>query len=335
MRPHWTLGSAAFSSMLGRATLPPAANLAIVAGDFRLRPLHAEEREEITVRVMKHIDSLGPDENVTEGAHMDKDPTFPPNITDRLGRLLDQTSKYRQATWERCYGDVEDLRDLTPPFLRPDPGTPVRLQGRYEVPLSPRFEADFLSVVRAFLFDTYLSHCGALYEFGCGTGHNLLAYAKQCPGKWVTGLDWSEKALDLWQRAAARYGIGTHTHKFDFFHPDRELVFLKGSTNGSGVLTVGALEQVGNKWSPFLGFLLSRRPEVCVHLEPIAEFYNEGSVFDYNALRYHHKRGYLSGFLPALRKLEKEGDIEILAAHRIPFGSRYHEAYSYIVWRPR
>ena len=64
------------------------------------------------------------------------------------------------------------------------------------------------------------------------------------------------------------------------------------------------------------------------------ELYDQNDLFDYVAAAYLRKRGYLQGFLPRLRELEREGVIEILQVQRT-FGSLYHDGYSFVVWRPR
>jgi hypothetical protein len=53
-----------------------------------------------------------------------------------------------------------------------------------------------------------------------------------------------------------------------------------------------------------------------------------------DAVNYHNKRNYLSGFLKKLQDYEKAGDIEIIQSHRSGFGSTFQEAYSIVVWRP-
>jgi len=36
-----------------------------------------------------------------------------------------------------------------------------------------------------------------------------------------------------------------------------------------------------------------------------------------------------------LKKLESENKIEILKIQKVPFGSTYHEGYSFVIWRPK
>ena len=116
---------------------------------------------------------------------------------------------------------------------------------------------------------------------------------------------------------------------------------LNGTDNvpfpeASGVITTLAMEQLGANFQPFLNYLLAKRPKVCVHLEPIVEFYSPSvNLLDALAAEYHRKRGYLEGFWPTLKELQNAGKVDILDARRLLFGSLYHEAYTVLVWRPR
>src|SRR5258707_14365208 len=84
------------------------------------------------------------------------------------------------------------------------------------------------------------------------------------------------------------------------------------------VLTVHALEQVGAGWQPFVDFVIARRPRLCVHLEPLVELY-ETAPLDDLARRYHRKRRYLDGFVPAIKALAAHGRAEILTLRRTAF----------------
>ena len=110
-------------------------------------------------------------------------------------------------------------------------------------------------------------------------------------------------------------------------HPDMR-VKIAGA-----VLTIHALEQLGADWQPFLDYLRSQKPLLCVHIEPLEELYDE-SAHDQACLAYHRKRGYLVGYLTRLRELERLGEAEILEVTKSPFGGMNHDAYSVLVWRP-
>ena len=81
--------------------------------------------------------------------------------------------------------------------------------------------------------------------------------------------------------------------------------------------------------------LLEVKPKLCLHLEPVEEFYvDDESLFDYLGQKFHTARNYLQGWLSALEEHEKNGEVEILDARRLGFGDRYHEAYNVICWKP-
>ncbi len=158
-----------------------------------------------------------------------------------------------------------------------------------------------------------------------------MALARQLPGKKLLGLDWSKSSNETVSLIRKALDIDVAGRHFDFFAPDRSLALGRDC----GVLTMCALEQVGARHDAFLSYLLDARPGVCVHMEPLLELYDDNHLVDHLAARYHRKRGYLQGFLPALRALESSGRIELLDVRRFYFGSLYHEGYSCVAWRPR
>jgi hypothetical protein len=195
---------------------------------------------------------------------------------------------------------------------------------------SDLLEAELLSV----LVDALVSYLDkaysatALYEFGCGTGHHLIRLRRIMSGKKLVGLDWAESSQGILNEVSKRLDdpllVGEN---FNFFSPNDKLVV----SDKSLFLTVASLEQVGRNFGPFLDFVLKSKPSVVVHVEPIEELLGESKEEQLSKL-YFKKRGYLSGYLSELRKLETEGQLRILAAERTGLGSLYIEGYSVIVW---
>ena len=153
--------------------------------------------------------------------------------------------------------------------------------------------------------------------------------ARLFPDKLLHGLDWVESSKNILDRLSPKFGGRLHGHIFDMFSPNPEIPF--GST--SALFTAGALEQLGTRFDVFLDFILQRKPQICVHLEPIYELYNEDVLFDYVAARFSLARNWLRGFLPRLNELESQGLIEIIKVKRT-VGSFFHDGYSIVVWRP-
>lgn len=258
-------------------------------------------------------------------------------VRTRLGSSeLSQVGEHRQGVWDSGWGENVDafaasgfsLESLVPRFIRTGPI--VRLDQDYVRRGDPTFEFRFHDVVRRWLFQEYMADVESVYEFGSGSGYNLVAISEMAPHVRLVGLDWAESAVTLANTIGEKRGLALTGRRFDFFHPDASVEL--GS--GDAALTVHALEQVGQRHDAFLQFLLEKRPRVCVHMEPMLELYDADNVVDSLAIRYHTTRGYLSGFLPRLRQLEAEGRIELLKVQRLRFGSLYHEAYSIVVWRP-
>jgi SAM-dependent methyltransferase len=175
-----------------------------------------------------------------------------------------------------------------------------------------------------------MSDAEEVYEFGCGSGYNLVALAQRYPQIQLTGLDWVESAVELVNRVGRAHDLRLQGRRFDFFNPDSSISFGPRSV----AVTMAALEQVGSGYGKFLEFLLQKRPSLVVNLEPLYELYDPTNLVDYLAMRYHKTRGYLDGYLSCLRKLEAEKRIEIIHTHRPCFGSLFHEGYSLVVWRP-
>lgn len=206
----------------------------------------------------------------------------------------------RHALWERCWLEA----DYSPP--------------RY---FSSEDEYRRFVELRTDVFIKYLKDIDEVSEFGCGAGQNLIALSRDA--KHLRAFDWSTLAVHHCRKR------GLQAEVFDMFKPSAD-VTLHGA-----VLTIHALEQLGTNWRAFLEFLLVRKPQICIHIEPIEELYDETDLHDFLSLAYHRKRGYLSGFLTGLRELEKWGGVELIEVQKSVFGNEYHDAYSIVVWRAK
>lgn len=202
----------------------------------------------------------------------------------------------RRELWDRCWGGVSSL----PEYFSDG-------------------ELQQLIALRTELFDKYLGNIHEVSEFGCGLGHNLVSLLGT--GRRLRAFDWSVEAV---RRCA---GLGLESYWFDMLTPTDIKV-------SGAVLTVHALEQLGADWQPFLSYLVSNHPQICIHIEPIEELYDESNQHDAACLAYHRKRGYLVGFLTKLREMARAGEAELIEVRKSPFGGMNHDAYSVVVWRP-
>jgi len=276
--------------------------------DFRYKVVDAEEREKLFLSVMNRIDSAEFSLAGPEG----------------------------KARWEKGWGENlhayvssgHDPSSLVPKYIRA--GQPLRLRQQYVIPEDPDFERNWYDVFRLWLFKRYLSGFDAIYEFGCGSGHNIAVLARLFPGAEVHGLDWTMPAKCIVDEMRVANGWNTHGHMFDFFSPDRSLKLGRNSA----LITVGALEQTGTNFEPFLQYELDCSPALVIHAEPIVEWYDPNDLIDYAAIKYHLARNYWKGYVGRLQELEKEGLVEILKMKRSFFGALHIEGYSQLIWKP-
>ncbi|MBU1682880.1 class I SAM-dependent methyltransferase [Patescibacteria group bacterium] len=248
---------------------------------------------------------------------------------------LSASGSHRLNDWRTGWGEIlqeflasgGDLKVLVPKDLRPN--RPLRYKENYILPFTASFEHDFALVFRYWLFKKYCRDYQNIYEFGCGTGQNLAVMAGLFPEKRFLGMDWVPESQELLKLIAGTYGWQMEGHRFDFFKPNYELEILPNSL----IYTSCAMEQIGGDYGSFLDYLLAKKPSLCVNVECIQELYDEHTLCDYVALRYHRRRNYLGDFLTRLRALEQEKIIEIIATKRMGFGSLYHEGYMYVIWK--
>jgi hypothetical protein len=189
----------------------------------------------------------------------------------------------------------------------------------------------FYKIFRHWLFRKYLSEFDAIYEFGCGTGFNLVELAKLYPKKILHGLEWVEPPQKIMKILRERHGYNITGHLFDMFSPDKNLEVVPGSA----FLAIGALEQLGDNFESFLKFVLEKKPSIFVHVDSFVELYDENNLSDYLALKHDIKRNYLNGYLTRLRELEKDGRVEIMQVQKVPCGGLYHDGYSHVIWKPK
>jgi len=255
---------------------------------------------------------------------------------NQIGSEIPRAGAERQGDWEKGWsenlndfvGGGFQVSDLVPKYLRPN--EPIRLHRKIVVPVQEHFVRDYTLLFRNWVFNKYLYSLDNIYEFGCGPGAHLAYLAKKFPNKQIYGLDWAEASIQIIEAMSKKFEWNVLGKKFDFFNPDLTLKIQKNSA----VVTFGALEQTGNRYREFMDYLYSQKPDLCLHVEPMNEFYDEDNLVDYLSLKYHKHRGYLDGFLDFLKSWESRGLIKIEKIHRHYLGTKFAETYSYVVWRP-
>ena len=221
-----------------------------------------------------------------------------------------------------------DLKALIPKYIKSF--RPIRLDGKHVIPLDADFELNYPTAFLSWVFSKYLKEVDSIYEFGCGTGFNLILLAQMFPKKKLCGLDWipaSKKIIDL---MAKKYNYSLKSRAFNMLKPDHSFRITKNSA----IINVDSIEQLGTNFKPFADFVIKSSPAIVIDVNHFNELYDPNTLLDYLALKFEHKRGYANGYLTYLRQLESQNKIKIIKVHRSHVGTLYHDGFSYIVWKP-
>lgn len=249
---------------------------------------------------------------------------------------LVKSGSQRKTEWNLGWGSnlenfktTRDFQSLGPGYF--EKSKLLRLDRKWVSPISPNAEQNLLHLIVQTFAVIFLKSCSSIHEFGCGTGHNLIALRKVLPNTQLVGLDWVESSQLLVNEISATLKDSMMTSKgFNFFEPD----FTFDLPENSGVLTVAALEQTGENFIEFVNYLLAKRPSMVLNVEPIGELLDENDLLDFLSLEYFKKRNYLAGYLDYLRKLETQGKIQIVDTRRTFIGSMFIDGYSVCAWKP-
>jgi len=258
------------------------------------------------------------------------------NLEALLNKPIEQAGSRRKQRWEKGwsenlskYNKAAVTDSLIPKYFGKH--NCIRWKQDFIIPLSKNFEANSLFLIQDWLFDKYLRKVKSVYEFGCGTGHNLLRLRSLNKNAILWGLDWTKSSQELIAKIRET-GLdhNIYSRNFDFFKPDYS---FKLDKNGVAI-TIASLEQTGDKFDKFINYLVETKPKLCIHIEPVYELLDKNSLLDLLSVKYFQKRKYLWGLLSYLRKLETLKKIKIIRAQRTFVGSLFIDGYSVIVWQP-
>ena len=220
-----------------------------------------------------------------------------------------------------------DLIDLIPKFVRKK--DLIRFGGGWIFPKDPEFETNFVTVLRDTIFRANFKDSSSIWEFGSGTGLNLVHLSKILPEKQLFGCDWAMPSVQILDELNQKLNLKIRGFHFDLFQPEYEI--LNDVTPSSGLFTIGTMEQIGHNYQPFLDFILASNFKRIVHIETNYEIYDETNLLDFLAKKYIEKRNWLRGYFSTLRELEESGKIKIHEEKRT-FGSFFHDGYTITVW---
>jgi hypothetical protein len=245
-------------------------------------------------------------------------------------------SKERKNKWSTGWNEAlsnfkkdNKQNSLIPKFYTQRENKIFRLGGNFIKVKKPTFEIKMLDIYRNWYFKKYFTNIENIYEFGAGTGHNLVAMSDIFKKKNLFGSDFVSPSVKILKLIAQKKKIRMKAFLFDMSKPNKKIKLLKNSA----VYTSGALEQLSGNIKKFIDYTISQNPKIVVHVEPSIDFYNKNNLNDYLGKAFQSKRKYTSNLLTYLKKLERDKKIKIIKLLRSPFGSIMIEGYSLIVWK--
>lgn len=256
------------------------------------------------------------------------------NVINVLTNDITKSGEHRIVEWENGWGENLDkfkntkkIEDLIPRYHGKN--KIVRWKGEPVLPITDNFDYKIHICFVDAILQHYLKDIKNVFEFGCGPAYHLVRLNEFNKSLNLNGSDWTTASQKIINEINSVLKTNINCFNFNFFKPDYNIDIPESSV----VYTVAALEQVGENFKDVVDFLLVKKPELCIHLEPIDELLDNDKLMDSLSIKYFRKRNYLNKFLPYLEQLEKEGKIEIIKKQRTYSGSYFIEGHSLIVWK--
>jgi hypothetical protein len=256
-----------------------------------------------------------------------------------LKKIEDDTQKIgtleRTSVWDKGWKEnlnefrkTKEINSIVPKYIKPN--TAVRLFEKFVEPSNPFFERDYSRLLQIYLHNNLIpKETENVYEFGCGSGFNLINLSNSRKNLHLFGTDFVNSSVTLINELSKHYNLKMKAELFDMTKPNYNYEIKEKSCT----FTHGSIEQLAGKFQKFIDYLIQKKPEICFHLEPVIELYDERVLFDDLQIKFSRKRGYTEGLLTYLRKLENEGKIKIELIKKMNFGSLFIEGYNLIIWK--
>ena len=170
-----------------------------------------------------------------------------------------------------------------------------------------------------------------MYEFGAGTGHNLLRVREVNKDAGLHSMEWAKSGVEIIKNVAKDLNDNNlYGTVFDNFNPDFDIKLQPNSS----IYTFAALEQLGASTDSLIDYWMANKASIIVNIEPMSEPLDDNELLQYLSISYFKKRGYLDGYISKLKCLEKKGKVVIHEIIRTGVGSLFIEGYSIISWSP-
>lgn len=245
------------------------------------------------------------------------------------------TSKNRKKIWEKGWLDIKNsfkknrsITSLIPQFYSKRKNLYFRLNGKF-IKSSKFFEFKMIDIYRSWYFSKYIKNVDNIYEFGAGSGHNLIRLSDIFPKKKIYASDFSKNSVELLKNISNYKNYNWSCFQFNMKNINKTITLKENSA----IFTSGSIEQLSGKINNFLKFILKNKPRICIHIEPMPQLFNNNIIEDFLSVQALKKKKYSVNFLDEIKKLEKNNKIKILKLLKSPFGSQLIDGMNLLVWK--
>ena len=155
----------------------------------------------------------------------------------------------------------QTINDIIPKFYKPN--NIVRLNKQYIKPSDPYFEINYVKLILLYICNRFIgSDIKNVYEFGCGTGFNLITLAEQRKDVNMYGADFVQSSVDLTNEIGNQFNLKIQGSLFNMIEPSYNFQICKDSC----AFTFASIEQIANQSANFINYLLHQKPRICFHI---------------------------------------------------------------------
>ena len=246
------------------------------------------------------------------------------------------SGKHRKKDWEEGwkhnllqFKKNKNLSSLIPKYF--DKFKFHRISSKFVKSQSRNFEYKLVCMLQYVIFDKYFKNQKNIYEFGAGTGHNLIRLREINHKANLFSFEWANSGneiIEVYKKISNDKHI--FAYNFDNFNPNHRIKIKKNAS----IFTFASLEQLGTNYRNIVDYWIQNRPKLIVNIEPMSEFLNPKKIPEYLSLEYFKKRNYLKNYFKYLKLLEKNNKIIIVDKIKTGLGSKFIEGYSIVAWKP-
>jgi len=259
---------------------------------------------------------------------------------DKLLSNVSQVGSHRQEVWENGWNEnlqnfilTKEYEDLIPKYFEKQ--SAIDCVARWNNNFIKTKTENFIYKIFTLFVDCIITkfineEFDNIYEFGCGTGYNLVRFSKYYEKMSFIGLDWAKSSQEIIRFISEQNIVkNIDSHNFNYFDIDSKYEIKPNSA----VITCCSLEQIGDSFKDVVDYWVSKKPKLCINFENENSIFDDSSLLDKLSIEYAKKRKYLDGFYSYLKELESKNLIQIIYQKRLYSGNIFHEAYPVFVWK--